>query len=114
MKKESVQQSAGKLIMMVFHHHQAYDSNTAIALTQLSKVPLSSDMIAYTVANFVQEGVLVVTPDDKYYFDQAVWKKLQRQVNRIYWVMLLAPVIIMILFLLLFNQGQLWASLFGK
>ena len=92
-KKHTVQQSAGRLVMAVFHKHKAYDESKAISIDKFKNVALSSEMIGYTFGNLLQEGVLHKTEADTFYFDQKQWNKIERRVNRVYWVMLLAPIV---------------------
>lgn len=96
MAKETVQKSAGRLVMKVFHEHKAYDENSALGIEQFKNVPLSSDMIGYTFGNLIQEGVVVATENESYYFSESAWKKVERKVNLVYWIMILVPFLILL------------------
>ncbi len=107
MAKKTVQQSAGRLVIEVFRFHRANDQQHAITIDKFKDVPLSSDMIGYTFGNLIQEGVIVKTNDNRYYFDQDAWKNIERKVNRVYWFMLITPFVFLALFLLITN----WQSI---
>ena len=107
MGKKTVQQSAGRLVIEVFRYHRANYKNHAISIEKFKDVPLSSDMIGYTFGNLIQEGVVVKTEDDRFYFNQDAWKRIERKVNRVYWFMLITPFVFLALFLLITN----WQSI---
>lgn len=118
-KKVPLQESAGRLVMAVFHKNKAYNETKALPIEAFKDVPLSSDMIGYTFGNLIGEKVIVKTNDERFYFDELVWKRLEKRFNRAYWVMLLAPLIALLIFLFFMNYdkvmnwikgGILWLS----
>lgn len=101
--KTTAKESAGRLVMAVFHRYKAYGADSVIGIDKFMNVPLTNDMIAYTFGNLIEEGVIVAIAEDQFYFDQEVWKKLENKVNRMYWMMLLLPIVLAAIFLIVFN-----------
>jgi len=112
-KKENVRTSAGRQVMAVFDNYKAYDESTALTIKDFEKVPLSSEMIAYTFGNMIDEKVIIPVGEDRFYLDKNSFKKLEKKVNRIYWVMLLAPSVALIVFLIIMNYDKIFNWLGG-
>ena len=62
---------------------------------------MPTQIIAYTIANLMDNGVVKRTDDEKYYFDQKAWDKVVRKVNFAYAGLLGIPVIALLFVLLL-------------
>ena len=106
-KKENVRTSAGRQVMAVFNKYKAYDEKTALTIKDFENVPLSSEMIAYTFGNMINEKVIIPVGEDHFYLDKNQFEMLERKVNRIYWVMLLAPFIALLIFLAIMNYDKI-------
>ena len=79
----------------------------AIPIEEFKDVKLSTSVISYTIANFMEDEVVYKTGDDRYYFSQENWKKLEKKVTRGYWVMVAIPVVCLVAVLLLRHINDL-------
>ena len=55
----------------------------------------------------MEDEVVYKTGDDRYYFSQENWKKLEKKVTRGYWVMVAIPVVCLVAVLLLRHINDL-------
>ncbi|OCN05859.1 hypothetical protein A4S06_07400 [Erysipelotrichaceae bacterium MTC7] len=99
-KKNSASKTAAKIVMDVFHKYAAYDESRAIGIKRFKNVKLTSQVVGYTIANFMQDDIVIKTDDDKYYFNEKAYKKLQRKVMFGYGILILVPFLCIVLFTL--------------
>ena len=98
-KKNTAGQSSARMVMNVLIKHQAYTQDTAVGYDAFKNLPLSTMIIAYTIANLMESEVIIKTGDDRYYFVEENWKKVTQKVKRGYTLLLVLPLIILIIFL---------------
>ncbi len=98
-KKNTAGQSSARMVMNVLIKHQAYTPDTAVGYDAFKNLPLSTMIIAYTIANLMESEVIIKTGDDRYYFVEENWKKVTQKVKRGYTLLLVLPLIILIIFL---------------
>ena len=96
-KKSSVQKTAGSMIIGVLKRNAAFSPDTAIEIEKFKNVKLTSDVIAYTIANLMQDEIIIRTDDDRYYYSHANYRKLEKKVNRIYKMMIGVPLAVILL-----------------
>lgn len=106
-KKSTVRKTSARLVMDVFHRREAYSEETSIPIEEFKNVPLTSAIISYTMLNFMNDGIVHKTEDDKYYFDQLGWKKMSKKVERAYLILFGFPAICLVVLLLIMNWGDL-------
>lgn len=92
-KKINNQKTAARMVLDVLKKHEALDAETAIDIEYFKNLKLTSAVIAYTIGNLINDNVVVKTGDDRYYFNEDGWKKLEKKVNRGYVILLGLPVI---------------------
>ena len=90
-----------------FIKRKATSPEKAIPIEEFKDVKLSTSVISYTIANFMEDEVVYKTGDDRYYFSQENWKKLEKKVTRGYWVMVAIPVVCLVAVLLLRHINDL-------
>lgn len=100
-KGKTAQQTAARKVIDILKKNYALSPDTAIGYDKIAKIPLPTQIIAYTIANLMDNGVVKRTEDEKYYFDQKAWDKVVRKVNFGYVGLLGIPVIALLVVLLL-------------
>lgn len=100
-KKNSIRKTAAKMVIDIFHKHKAYDEATAIKVEEFKNLKLTSAVISYTIGNLINDGVVHKTDDDRYYFDQGGWRKLEKKVMRGYGLLFIVPVAFIVIFLVI-------------
>ena len=98
--------------MDAFLRRNATSPEKAVPLEAFKDLPLASGVISYTIANFMQDDVVIKTADDRYYFVQSKWKELEKKVTRGYWMFVALPVIVLVILLSIKHWGKILA-IFG-
>lgn len=106
-RDNNVRKTAARIIMDTFIKRKATSPEKAIPIEEFKDVKLSTSVISYTIANFMEDEVVYKTGDDRYYFSQENWKKLEKKVTRGYWVMVAIPVVCLVVVLLLRHINDL-------
>ena len=106
-RDNNVRKTAARIIMDTFIKRKATSPEKAIPIEEFKDVKLSTSVISYTIANFMEDEVVYKTGDDRYYFSQENWKKLEKKVSRGYWVMVAIPVVCLVAVLLLRHINDL-------
>ena len=106
-RDNNVRKTAARIIMDTFIKRKATSKEKAIPIEEFKDVKLSTSVISYTIANFMEDEVVYKTGDDRYYFSQENWKKLEKKVTRGYWVMVAIPVVCLVAVLLLRHINDL-------
>ena len=106
-RDNNVRKTAARIIMDTFIKRKATSPEKAIPIEEFKDVKLSTSVISYTIANFMEDEVVYKTGDDRYYFSQKNWKKLEKKVTRGYWVMVAIPVVCLVAVLLLRHINDL-------
>ncbi len=106
-RDNNVRKTAARIIMDTFIKRKATSPEKAIPIEEFKDVKLSTSVISYTIANFMEDEVVYKTGDDRYYFSQENWKKMEKKVTRGYWVMVAIPVVCLVAVLLLRHINDL-------
>ena len=106
-RANNVRKTAARIIMDTFIKRKATSPEKAIPIEEFKDVKLSTSVISYTIANSMEDEVVYKTGDDRYYFSQENWKKLEKKVTRGYWVMVAIPVVCLVAVLLLRHINDL-------
>lgn len=110
--KNTTKQTMARIIMDVFLKHEATSPDNAIPIEAFKDVKLTTAMVSYTIANFMQDGIVLKTGDDRYYFDEEAWGKMGKKVMRGYWMMIILPLVLLIIILLVTHWGDLRTAFF--
>jgi hypothetical protein len=89
--------TAGRLVIDTFKEHKAFSPRTAQPVEICKDLPLSTNVIAYTITNMMKDGILVQEGTNKFYFSQANWNKFQSKFNRVYWFIIGIPAAVAII-----------------
>ncbi|MDD6258215.1 MAG: hypothetical protein PUA69_03050 [Erysipelotrichaceae bacterium] len=98
---KSGRETSGRAVIRYLQKKQAVDELHAIGYDELKNVHLSTPVLAYTIANLMEEKVVVRTTDERYYFSQAGWDKLEKKVTAGTSMLFIIPIAAMILFYIL-------------
>lgn len=78
-KKATVQQTAAKRVLDVLHRKEAYSESTAVGYEAFKNISYPTQVIAYTIANLMENGVVKRTQDERFYFDEQNWNQLKKK-----------------------------------
>lgn len=92
--KINPRKTSGRLVIDTFKEYKAFSPKTAQPAEICKDLPLSSNVIAYTITNMMKDGILVHTEDNKFYYSQENWNKFQSKFNRIYWLIIGIPAVV--------------------
>ena len=100
-KRANPRKTAGRLVIDTLKSNKAFDEKSAQPVTIFKDLPLSTTLIAYTIANLMQDEVVIQTEDEKYYYSEENWKKFESKFNRVYWMLIIVPTVLLVFFLVL-------------
>ena len=100
-KKVNGRQTSGQAVMDALKKAKAFDEESAVGYDVLKDVNLTTPVLAYTIANLMEENVVVQTDDERYYFNQKGWNKLERKILGSYSLIFLIPIVAYIVFLII-------------
>lgn len=100
-KRANPRKTAGRLVIDTLKSNKAFDEKSAQPVVIFKDLPLSTTLIAYTIANLMQDGVVIQTDDEKYYYSEENWKKFESKFNRVYWMLIIIPTVLLVFFLVL-------------
>lgn len=98
-RRANPRKTAGKLIIDELIKNKAVDEASAQPVVVFKDLPLSSTLIAYTIANLMQDNIIIQTSDEKYYYSEENWKKFASKFNRVYWLLIIIPIIVLAIIL---------------
>lgn len=99
--KTNGRRTSGQAVMNALKKAGAVDEKTAVGYDVLQKVRLTTPVLAYTIANLMEENVVVQTEDERYYFNQRGWAKLEWKVLSNYAFLFIIPAVAYILFMII-------------
>ncbi|MFQ7551952.1 MAG: hypothetical protein ACLRMZ_18690 [Blautia marasmi] len=98
-KKNTAGQTSARMVMDVLKKNNAYTADSAVGYDAFKNLRLSTAVIAYTIANLMETGIIMRTEEDRYYFEEKNWNKVVHKVNFAYVILLGLPIIILLIFL---------------
>lgn len=113
-KNVSATKTAAKLVMDVFLRRNAVSEESAIKVDEFKNLRLTTSVISYTLANFINDGIVRTTEDNRYYFVEEEWNKMKKTVGKAYWILFGLPLIVLIIILLVTNWNDLSAIFIKK
>lgn len=111
--QNTARKTMAKIVIDVFLRRGATTPDTAIPIQEFKDVKMTSSVISYTIGNLMQDGIVQKTDDDRFYFVEEQWNKLQKKVKKAYWILLGMPLIVLIV-VLLFQYGDDLSKIFFK
>jgi|SRR5690554_2366643 len=100
-KRANPRKTAGRLVIDTLKSNKAIDESSAKPVTIFKDLPLSTTLIAYTIANLMQDDIIIHTSDDKYYYSEKNWRKFENKFNRVYLMLIVIPAVLLMVFLLI-------------
>ena len=94
---------AAKLVVDELRNRHAFTKKTAVEVSAFKNLPLSTETIAYTIADFYEKGIIVITDKNKYYFDQEAYDKFSKKTVIQLRLLLALPVALFIIFFLVYG-----------
>ncbi len=94
-------QTAGRAVINALKEANAFDEASAVGYDVLKDINLTTPVLAYTIANLMEENVIIRTEDEKYYYSDLGWKKMELKVTAGYSMLFIIPVVALALFWLL-------------
>lgn len=111
--QNTAKKTMARIIIDVFLKRGAISPDTAIPIEEFKNVKMTSAVISYTIGNLMQDGIVQRTDDDRFYFVEKAWKKMQKKVSKAYWILLGMPLIVLIIILLVQHWNDL-STIFFK
>ena len=100
-KRVSGRQTAGQAVIQYLKRKGAVDAEHAVGYDSLKNIKLTTQVLAYTIANLMEEDVVIRTDDERYYFNEVGWAKLERKVLGSYSFLFIIPIVAALLFWLI-------------
>lgn len=95
MKKRNSGRTASEAVINVFRRHKAFSPKRAVQIDAFKDLPLSTSTISYTMANLIDQGVIMQSEDKKdYWFNEARWNELSKEVVRDYQLVFIVPLVV--------------------
>lgn len=91
-KKETPQATAARLVMDELKKKGAVNEKKAVDVSALKNVPLATPTISYTIANLMKQGVIIQTDENKFYYSEQGYKKLEKGFLRGYTLIFAVPI----------------------
>lgn len=95
-KAPTVQQTAARKVMDILKRNYALTPDTAVGYEAFKNLPFPTQVIAYTLANLMENGVVQRTDDERYYFNEVNWNKMVKKVNFAYVGLIGIPLVALI------------------
>lgn len=95
-RKKGAKATAASMVMDTLKKRGAVDEKNAVDVSAFKNLPFASTTISYTISNLMQEGVVVQTADEKFYYDDAGFKSLETKFVRGYSMIFIIPIVIAI------------------
>ena len=91
-RKAGPRATAASMVLETLKKRKAFDSKSAM--------PLATKTLVYTIANLVEEGVVVQTDGDLYYYDELGFKALEVKFVKGYSMFIVIPIVLLVIVLL--------------
>lgn len=93
--------TAAGLVIEALKKRDATDAKNAVPVSVFKDLPLQTNTLAYTIGNLIEEGVVVQTPDEKYWFDPMAYSALEVKFLKGYSMFFIIPIGSILIFWLL-------------
>lgn len=96
-RKKGAKATAASMVIETLKKRNALNENMAVPIDAFKDLKLTTSTLGYTIANLVEEGVVVMTEDQKYYYDDLGFKTLEHKFVRGYAMIFVVPIIAVII-----------------
>lgn len=90
-RKKGAKATAASMVLETLKKNDAINKEMAVDISAFKNLKLTTTTLSYTIANLVEEGVVVQTDDNKYYYDDAGFKRLETRFVRGYAMIFIIP-----------------------
>lgn len=96
-RKKGAKATAASMVLETLKKKNAVNEDMALPIDAFKNLKLTNTSLSYTIANLVEEGVVVQTEDGKFYYDDLGFKALETKFVRGYAMIFVIPIIAVIL-----------------
>lgn len=93
--------TGASMVLEVLRKRDATCPERAVDIKVFKDLTLATVTLSYTIANLVEQGIVVQTEDGKYYYSAEGYKKLEKKLFRGYSMFIVIPAVSVIIVLLL-------------
>lgn len=93
--------TAASIVLQTLKNKGAVNEATSVKLDAFKNVKLSNTTLSYTISNLVEQGVVGMTEDQRFYYDDAGYKALESKFMRGYSMFIVVPVIAVVIILII-------------
>lgn len=99
--KRGPKATAASMVLELLKKRNAVDEKSAVSIDAFKDIKLTTASLGYTIANLVEEGVVGMTEDERYYYDDLGYKALETKFVRGYAMIFIVPVLAVLLLIAL-------------
>ena len=92
-QKATAKGTAASMVLETLKKRKAVDETSAMPITGLKNLALTTTTLSYTISNLIEEGVVIQTEDDKIYYSEAGYKALEKKYVRGYMMIFIVPIL---------------------
>lgn len=96
-RKAGPRATAASMVLETLKKRNAFDAGSAVPVAVFKDLPLQTNTLSYTIGNLIEEGIVVQTPEEKYYYDELGFKALEMKFVRGYSMFFIIPIAAMLL-----------------
>ncbi len=93
--------TAASIVLQTLKNKGAYNEATSVGYEVFKNVKLSNTTLSYTIANLVEEGVVTMVGNDRFYYNEAGYAALEKRFFRGYAAFIVVPIAAMLLIVVL-------------
>lgn len=102
-RKRSPGGTAASLVIETLKRRGAVDAQHAVPISAFKDLPLQTSTLSYTIANLIEEKIVVQTANDKYWYDDTGFKVLQLRFIKGYSMIFIVPIVAAVLLILAYK-----------
>lgn len=96
-RKAGPRATAASMVLETLKKRNAFDAGSAVPVAVFKDLPLQTNTLSYTIGNLIEEGIVVQTPEEKYYYDELGFRALEMKFVRGYSMFFIIPIAAMLL-----------------
>ena len=100
-RKNGAKATAASMVLEVLKKRDATTEERAVPVSVFKDLKLTTTTLSYTIANMIEQGIIVQTEDDKYYYSQEGYDLLEKKLFRGYAMFIIIPIVAVVIVLAL-------------
>ena len=100
-RKTGAKATAASMVLEVLKKNDATVEQNALPVSAFKDLNLTTTTLSYTIANLIEQGIIIQTDEDKYYYSDEGYKALEKKLFRGYSMFIVIPVVAVVIVLLL-------------